>query len=108
MNEFVPKQKLYDAEKPIDPTTSTGSKEDFTRELADLFALYSVPFACQNDLLSVLKKFAPSINFPVKSGKKRVSSAMDNYLEKDINDFKLDVCKNGCMAFFGFKTVNGL
>jgi hypothetical protein len=106
-----------DAEELFDKGFQTGpSKLQAAKAFSCLVADLNLNVRQQNEILHFLKTNTRSLNLFIKSKDSAtdvppVASSMDtsvrnsmsDYFEPDNRDTTLDVCRNGCMVFMGFR-----
>jgi hypothetical protein len=76
--------------------------QEFSEELSAILAKQIVQKGTDTEILSLLKRFVPDVNWPVRIGKKSQSYHMDTFKEPELPFLKFHICPLFCTAFVGF------
>ena len=76
--------------------------QEFSEEFSAILAKQIVQKGTDTEILSLLKRFVPDVNWPVKIGKNNsCSSNMDTFKEPELPFLKFHICPLFCTAFVG-------
>ena len=76
--------------------------QEFSEELSAILAKQIVQKGTDTEILSLLKRFVPDVNWPVRIGKNNFCySNMDTFKEPELPFLKFHICPLFCTAFVG-------
>jgi len=76
--------------------------QEFSEELSAILAKQIVQKGTDTEILSLLKRFVPDVNWPVRIGKNNFCySNMDTFKEPELLFLKFHICPLFCTAFVG-------
>jgi hypothetical protein len=83
--------------------------QEFSEELSAILAKQIVQKGTDTEILSLLKRFVPDVNWPVRIGKNNFCySNMDTFKEPELPFLKFQICPLFCTVFVGtFKHHRG-
>jgi uncharacterized membrane protein len=76
--------------------------QEFSEELSAILAKQIVQKGTDTEILSLLKRFVPDVNWPVRIGKNNFCySNMDTFKEPELPFLKFHICPLFCTTFVG-------
>ncbi len=94
------------------PPQCKATVKKFARAINDWSATHGTTNSAVNDLLGILRDFVPGIQLPLNAKDKIPfndkiisTNAIAKYMDSDLKDFSVDICRRECMVYQGMQTI---